>query len=119
MMPAASYSFAAWNAADLRDFQNSYDNAMPKQEGRNPKLVCNFDTMKSLMIKNGAAEVRTLPPHVVGIHDDNRDKKLMSAGEMSQKFGKIVNVGASRDLCGPLRAWCVQDSKERAFYNGH
>ena len=116
MMAAASYSFAAWNAADLRDFQNSYDNAMPKQEGRNPKLVCNFDTMKSLMIKNGAAEVRTLPPHVVGIHDDNRDKKLMSAGEMSQKFGKIVNVGASRYLCGPLRAWCVQDSEERAFY---
>ncbi len=52
----------------------------------------------------------------MGIHEDNRDRKLMSAGEMSSKGAKIVAVGASVDLCGPLRAWCSQDNEPRDAY---
>ena len=47
--------------------------------------------------------------HLVSINPMNRDEKLMSAAEMSAKGAKIVNVGASRDLCDCNRAWATQD----------
>ena len=116
-MVVGPYSFAAWSAADIAKFEMHYDLALAKSDvGREAKLVGDFDVMKGLMIKHAAAEIRTLPPHLVGINNDNRDNKLMSAGEMSTKGSKIVKVGASRDLCGPLRAWCVQDTESRTFY---
>ena len=114
---AGYYSFDAWSSADIELFENHYNIALAKSDGQEAKLVGDFDVMKGLAIKYGAAEIQTLPPHLVGIFPDNRDRKLMHAVEMASKGCKIVQVGASRDLCGPLRAWCVQDSEARESYN--
>ena len=117
-MVAGPYSFAAWSEADMSKFQELYDMALAKVDAANSdvKIVGDFDEMKALMVQHGAAEKRTLPPHVVGICSDNRDAKIMNAMEMCTKGCKIVSVGASRDLCGPLRAWCVEDTEGRLYY---
>ena len=114
---AGYYSFDAWSSADIELFENHYNIALAKSDGQEAKLVGDFDVMKGLAIKYGAAEIQALPPHLVGIFPDNRDRKLMHAVEMASKGCKIVQVGASRDLCGPLRAWCVQDAEARESSN--
>jgi hypothetical protein len=101
---AGFYSFDAWTADELALFERHYNIALAKLDGQEAKLITDFDTMKKLMLKNKAAEQQTLPPHLVGVNPDNRDQKLMSAGEMTSKGTKIVAVGASEDLCGPGRA---------------
>ncbi len=106
---AGSYTFDAWSVADLGDFERHYSNSLSKLTGEDAKLISNFDAMKGLMRKYDAVELMRLHPHLVGINPMNRDEKLMSAAEMSAKGAKIVNVGASRDLCDFNRAWATQD----------
>ena len=110
----AGYSSCdAWTSADVALFEKHYNIAMAKADGHDAKIVKDFDVMKGLMVKYGAAEIQTLPPKLVGVHPDNRDRTRMHAAEMTSKGSKIVSVGASRELCGPNRAWCVQDSDSR------
>ena len=113
---AAFYSFDNWSPADVATFERHYNIALGKAEGHDAKIVSDLDAMKTIMVKNKAAELQVLPPHIVGVHPENRDRKLMSAAEMTAKGGKIALVGASRDLCAPARAWCVQDSTDRECY---
>ena len=106
---AGSYTFDAWSVADLGDFERHCSNSLSKLTGEDAKLISDFDAMKGLMRKYDAVELMWLHPHLVGINPMNRDEKLMSAAEMSAKGAKIVNVGASRDLCDFNRAWATQD----------
>ena len=113
---AAFYSFDNWSPADVATFERHYNIALGKTDGHDAKIVSDLDAMKTIMVKYKAAELQVLPPHLVGVHPENRDRKLMSAAEMTAKGGKIALVGASRDLCAPSRAWCVQDTNDRACY---
>ena len=104
------YDFASWTPTDVVLFEHHYNVTLSKVEGQNAKLVSDFNAMKGFMLKYEAAEVQTLPPHIVSINPDNRDHKLMHAAEMTSKGAKIVIIGASKDMSGPGRAWCVQDA---------
>ena len=113
---AALCSFDNWSPAGVATFERHYNIALGKTEGQDAKIVSDLDAMKTIMVRNKAAELQVLPPHLVGVHPENRDRKLMSAAEMTAKGGKIALVGASRDSCAPSRAWCVQDTNDRAWY---
>ena len=113
---AAMYNFDEWSPADVVTFERHYNIALGKTDGHDAKIVSDLDAMKTIMVRNKAAELQVLPPHLVGAHPENRDRKLMSAAEMTAKGGKIALVGASRDLCAAARAWCVQDTVDRECY---
>ena len=97
---AAVYDFSAWPADEVKLFDQHYNIAIAKADKQEAKLVSDFDILKNMLLKHGGAEVQTLPPHLVGIHEDNRDRKLMHAAEMSSKGAKIVG---GRRISGPLR----------------
>ena len=61
------YDFASWTPTDVVFFEHHYNVTLSKVEGQNAKLVCDCNAMKGFMLKYEAAEVQTLPPHMVGI----------------------------------------------------
>ena len=84
-------------------FKKAYDAVADTGADAASNIVSMYDIMMECMTVSGMVQVLLLPPHVVGVHPQNRGGQLMSATAMMARGARIITVGTSKQLCGPSK----------------
>ena len=98
------------DASTYERFKRSYDAIADTSANANMNIVSHYDCMMECMKSSGQVQELLLPPHVLGVHPANRGGKMMSASAFMARGARIVQVGTSKQSCGPSRCVAMEDA---------